>query len=73
MVGAEQFERHHLQVRFNFPNVRDCLARVASPPLPKRNAANVLLEHTALTVSTPCGTDGVFGFGYGTKGGQEEL
>ncbi len=72
MVGAEQFERHHLQVRLNFPNVRDCLARVASPPLPKRNAANVLLEHSALTVSLVT-TNGVLNLGQGVKGRQEEF
>ena len=73
VVGAEQFGRHHLQKRLNFPLVRTCCARGASPPLPKRNAADVLLEHTALPVSPPCGTDGVFGLGNGMEGGQEEL
>ena len=73
VVGPEQYGRHHLKVRLNFAKVRDCSARVASPPLPKRNAANVLLEHTSLTVSPPRDTDAPLSLGQGAKGGRKEL
>eukprot|EP00959_Pyramimonas_sp_CCMP1952_P126288 2641086-Pyramimonas_sp.AAC.1 len=49
VVGPEQYGRHHFQVRRDFPVVRNCSACVAPPPLPKRNAANVLLERSAFT------------------------
>ena len=73
VAGAEQYGRHHLQVRLNFPQIRNGSARVASPPLPKRNAANVLLEHTSLAVRPPRDTNAPLSLGHGAKGGREEL
>jgi len=71
VVGAEQYGRNHFQVRIKTRLVRTCSAHIASPPLPKRNAANVLLERIAFTVMR-C-RNLISSGGYGTKGGQEEL